>query len=545
MTQIVRQSWPHYVLYGMFGAASLGLLLYYLSGSIVYFTSSHQFPVNSFRELPLTLLIFPAEVFSLLFAAYFMYTLLTDRPVQPMFGVLSNKAKTPVAILLPIYNEPREIVERTLAAVLGVRWQGKVTVYVCDDSSTDEHRRDIEELVRLYGGPLRRRENGLFVEAGRIRIVRRKDREGYKAGNINSAIRDHVREPYFVIFDSDQAPAKNFLEETMDFFVDPSAGFVQTPQYFINDATPIERAAKIGANIFYHSQTMSKARDGAMPFCGTNVVVRREAFMAVRGFCYYTATEDIDLGIRMNDAGYRGLYVPQVLAKGYAPKDFKSFASQQYRWANGNLGVLREHWRSILFSKRMSLRYQVHTFFTLGWWLIGVVSFVFVMAPVISLLTGLGTHHTWLPSVLIVLLFLNVVWGVTMIYVALHGRMPSEKVRFSDALLQYSLVTNCMFIYMSAAVNALLRRYVGFVRTDKNGKYVGLRPIRWNLLLGAVCFGLSLYALYYGVLAQDQVAFRKFLPVSLWLLFYSVVLVSSLFFVRVRRHQGQVTSGKA
>jgi cellulose synthase (UDP-forming) len=509
---IKEQRRRYKLFYIVFGLISFGLMWYYLSDTLIHFTTGRQFPISSFERFPLTYLIFPAELFSFVFALYFVYNLIPKKESVPA-GTLSEKEKTSVAMLLPVYNEPREVVERSIIACKNISWPGKVSVYILDDSTDETDKKNMEELSRQYD----------------CTLVRRADRKGYKAGNINNAVKNHIREDFFVILDSDQAPEPEFLEETMDYFSSPEIGYVQTPQYFINDSTPLERASKIGTNIFYQAQCMSKASDGAMPFCGTNVVVRKDAFMAVSGFSYYTATEDIELGIKMNQEGYYGAYVPKILAKGYAPQDFNAYSSQQYRWANGNLAIFRESWFKILGGK-FSLRYQIHTLFTLAWWMIGVVALIYILVPIISLFFGTGTHHTWLPTHLIALLYLNVMIGIMMIYVSLKDR-TADRLSVKDALLQYVLITNSMFIYLRAAINAFFGRYIGFVRTSKTRTKSGLWQIRWNLLLAAVCYGASIYALYHAATSSTIEQFRTYIPLSIWMLFYSLVLGSSILLV--------------
>jgi cellulose synthase (UDP-forming) len=512
---IKKQGKPYMVFYIFFGAIGSALILYYLSNTLIHYTTSQQFPINSFERFPLTYLIFPAEIFSFFFSMYFVYNLIKGSTAKEKQLQLDERGRqeNSVAILMPVYNEPKEIVTRTLEACTRLKWKAGTRIYLLDDSTNEDDKRNMEGLSRKFDAVL----------------VRRSDRTGYKAGNINNAVSKHVKEKYFAIFDSDQAPLPEFLEETMDNFQDKEIGFVQTPQHFIDCNTPIERAQQLGNNIFYQTLCVSKADDRSMPFCGTNVVVRTEAFRLVHGFSYYTATEDIELGLRMNEAGYHGAYVPKVLVHGYAPTNYNAYASQQYRWANGNLAILRHYFLRLL-SGRFSLRQQVHAFFTLGWWLIGFVSMAYIAVPILSLFFG-GTHHTWLPTTLLALLFLNVALGISMIYAALSSRIDGEKVTFGDAFLQYSLLTNSMFIYTAAAFNSLLGRYVGFIRTDKKRQTTGLWLVRGNLLLALVCFGFSVYALYYAVISGSMEQLRRFLPVSLWLLFYSVVLTSSILFV--------------
>jgi cellulose synthase (UDP-forming) len=534
------QNKKQYIFYIVFAVLSFTLMLYYLSDTVIHFTTDRQFPINSFSKYPLTIFIFPAEVFSFLFGMYFVYVLLVDKYRIKKPENLKDKKNIAVAVLLPVYNEPREIIERTLKACKKLIWDGEVKIYLLDDSTKPNYKKIVDELAHKYGSS----------------VVRRGNRDGYKAGNINNAIKNSIREDYFVIFDADQAPMDNFLIDTMDNFSDVEVGFVQTPQHFINNNSILERAVKIGTDIFYRAQSATKAKDNAIPFCGTNLVVRAKAFKAVNGFSYYTATEDIDLGIRMNQMGYKGAYVPKILAHGVSPSDFKSYSSQQYRWSNGNLAILREYWYKIL-GGNFPLLYKTHMFFTVGWWLIGLVSLIYIVVPILSILFGIGTHHTWLPTEVFYFLFVYVLFGISLIYVSLKGRVEGDDVRFSDALIQYSLIVNSFLIYSRAAINSLLfKRYIGFVTTDKTSslgapeankkekslkkgmwKNSGLSQIKWNLFLGMICFGFAVYTLYFAMISVDLVQFRTYFPISLWLLFYSIILFSSILFVGNRRNE--------
>jgi len=511
--EIMPQKTKYMLFYIAFALIGFVLMMYYLSNTIIHFTSSQQFPINSFSRFPLTYLIFPAEMFSFLFSLYFVYNLIRGNSKNPKPESLPKKESIKVAILIPVYNEPYNIVERTLKKCQNIRWSAGTKIYLLDDSTKKEDIENMENLSKKFN----------------VVLVRRKDRIGYKAGNINNAISHYVTEKYFCIFDADQAPEPEFIEETIDYFSDPKVGFVQTPQYFINDNSPIERAQKLGTNIFYQAQCQSKAKDFAMPFCGTNALIRLEAFKKVNGFSYYTSTEDIELGLRMNEEGFHGEYVPKILVKGYAPTHFSAYASQQYRWANGNLAILRESWKSVLFGK-FSLRQQIHIIFTAGWWLVGIVSLLYIFVPILSFFFG-GTHHTWLPTWMLAILFLNVALGISMIYMSLSNRDEDDKITLKDAFLQYSLITNSMFIYAQAAISVIFKRYIGFVTTNKSGKKTGFREIRLNIILAIICFGFSIFGLYKTMITSNIEQIRTYLPISLWMLFYTVILGSSIFFI--------------
>lgn len=510
--RVQTQSYKQLAFYAFFGLTFAFIILYYFSNTIIHFTTDQQFPINSLSKYPLSIPILLAELFSFCFAAYFLYNLFTDQYRPPAAKPLSTKP--PVAILIPVYNEPKDIVERTLQAASEVKWS-KVSIYLLDDSTNEQAKKHMRELAKKYS----------------VIHVTRPDNKGYKAGNINHAIQEVVQEDFFVILDSDQAPHPELLNRTMNYFSDKQVFFVQTPQYYINDDTPLRRAAKVGTNIFYQAQCISKARDKAMPFCGTNVVVRTDYFSSLRGFSYYTSTEDIDLGLRANDHGWYGVYVPEILVRGYAPPNWNAYKTQQYRWANGNLAILTKNYKELTWG-RFSLLHQTHTLFTVGWWFIGLATLIYILVPLISLATAQPTHHLWLSNALIGLLYVNAFIGIMLLFVALRSRTEEDHVTLFDAFLQYSLIVNSMFIYSKAAINALLRRYAGFVTTNKKDSQESYTDISYNLLLAAVCFIASAYALYQSSIAVTVEHLRTYLPISLWLLFYAVILTSSILFIQ-------------
>ena len=509
--RVQTQSYKQLAFYAFFGTTFAFIMLYYFSNTVIHYTTDQQFPINSLTRYPLSIPILLAEIFSFAFASYFLYNLFTDQYRPPTPKPLS--IKPPVAILIPVYNEPKDIVERTLQAANEVKWPEK-TIYLLDDSTDEQAKTNMRALAKKHNA----------------KHVTRPDNKGYKAGNINHAVKDAIKEEFFVILDSDQAPHPELLSRTMNHFSNQEVFFVQTPQYYINDDTPLRRAAKVGTNIFYQAQCVSKARDKAMPFCGTNVIVRTQHFKELKGFSYYTSTEDIDLGLRANDRGWHGVYVPEVLVRGYAPPNWRAYETQQYRWANGNLAILTKNYKELAWGK-FSLLHQTHTLFTIGWWFIGLVTLAYIFVPLISLATNLPTHHLWLSNALIGLLYVNALIGIMLLFVALRGRTQDDKVTLFDAFLQYSLIVNSMFIYTKAAINALLRRYTGFVTTNKNESQESYKDIKYNLLLAATCFVASGYALYLTTIAVTEEQLRTYLPISLWLLFYAVILTSSILFI--------------
>ena len=113
--KIKAQSWKHIAFYILFGLTTIFIYWYYLTDTTLHFTSPRQFPSNSFIRYPLSIPIFLAETFSFAFALYFLYVLLSDKGRPEPAKALTRKP--PVAFCIPVYNEPFDIVDRTLTAV--------------------------------------------------------------------------------------------------------------------------------------------------------------------------------------------------------------------------------------------------------------------------------------------------------------------------------------------------------------------------------------------------------------------------------------------
>ncbi|MGA1302962.1 MAG: glycosyltransferase [Cyanobium sp.] len=229
-----------------------------------------------------------------------------------------------VAVLVPTCGEPMEVVRRCLRGIRALDYP-KVAVWLLDDAD----RSELSDLCTRMG----------------IGYLARRDRRHAKAGNLNHALR-HVQADLIAVFDADVVPLSLFLRRTVGLFLDPSVGFVQTPQTYMG-ADPLMRNLRLerwlmaDEEAFYRWVEPSRQRLGAVVCAGTSFVVRRAALETVGGFDTGTTSEDLATGIRLVAAGYRGLYVGEKLSAGMAPLTIGAMATQRCRWASGTLQVLR------------------------------------------------------------------------------------------------------------------------------------------------------------------------------------------------------------
>jgi len=260
-------------------------------------------------------LLIAAEIFNMIQAFGFWWTCGSERVREPK----APSQRVAVDVYVPVYKEPVDIVDLTVAAAAGLRG-AEVRVWVLDDGNDDAMR----DLAARYG----------------VGYIRRDEHTGAKAGNINNAL-TVTDAPFIAVFDSDHVADASFLEATLGYMEDPAVAFVQTPQYYANhDQNRVAAASWSQQALFFGAIARGKEGLGAVFCCGTNVLFRREAFESVGGFPTNSLTEDYELSIWLHEAGWKSVYVPDVLSRGLGPEDMAAYVSQQQRWARGCLSGL-------------------------------------------------------------------------------------------------------------------------------------------------------------------------------------------------------------
>ncbi|WP_051284519.1 glycosyltransferase [Nisaea denitrificans] len=274
-----------------------------------------------------------------------------------------------VDILIPTYNEGREVLERSIIAARGIHYPN-FKVWVCDDGNGRTWLRDL----------------CAFHDVG---YIARTDRSHAKAGNINNALTLTDGE-IVAIFDADFAPTRNFLLRTTGLFEDPSIGLVQTPQHFFNK-DPIQTNLAALQEIpdeqrlfFDHMAPSRDAWDAAF-CCGAGSIMRRSAVEAIGGVPTGSITEDLLTSLAMLRVGYRSRYLNERLASGLAPENMNAYIVQRQRWCRGAIQGL--FLRQGPLGPGLSLKDRV-LYFPLGWIAQHPLKLFMLLVPIIYFFTG-------------------------------------------------------------------------------------------------------------------------------------------------------------
>ncbi|RLM80748.1 putative mannan synthase 6 [Panicum miliaceum] len=271
-----------------------------------------------------------------------------------------SEAYPMVLVQIPMYNE-KEVYQLSIGAACRLTWPvDRLIVQVLDDS-TDAV---IKELVKSEC-------ERWAAEGINIRYETRKDRAGYKAGNLKEGMRHaYVRGCEFVaMFDADFQPAPDFLAKTVPFLLhNPSLALVQTRWKFVN-ANDCFLTRMQEMSMDYHFKVEQEAGSSLCNFFGYNGtagVWRTQAIVESGGWADRTTAEDMDLALRAGLLGWEFVYVGSIKVKSELPSTLKAYRSQQHRWSCGPALLFKKMFREIIAAKKVSVwkkLYMIYDFF--------------------------------------------------------------------------------------------------------------------------------------------------------------------------------------
>jgi len=110
------------------------------------------------------------------------------------------------------------------------------------------------------------------------------------------------------------------------------------------------------------------SRFGWRLFIGHNALLRTEAVKQVGGLTPGFFSDDLDLAIRLNLAGYAVSYAPNVLIGEKHPPSYDAFRRRTYKWSYGCMQMLKAHAWTILKSPQFCLAEKVSFFYFAGFY---------------------------------------------------------------------------------------------------------------------------------------------------------------------------------
>lgn len=424
-----------------------------------------------------------------------------------------------VTVQLPIYNEVY-VVERLLRSVSELDYPRELLEIQVLDDSTDDTREMTAACTR------RLRERGFNVQH-----IHRTDRVGFKAGALEGG-QACAQGDFVCILDADFVPPPDLLKKTIDFFTDPRVGMIQTRWGHLNRRySLLTRVQAMFLDGHLVLEQTARSRSGRFfNFNGTAGLWRRSCIEEAGGWQHDTLTEDLDLSYRAQLAGWKFIFLPDVVTPAELPVDMNGFKSQQHRWTKGSIQTCKKLlptiWRSDL-SLTIKLEATGHL----------TSNFAYLLLACLCVLlhpSSGGPQSGWMRTFLIdIPIFLTASVSVTVFYICaqreLHPRTWMKEILLLPCLL--ALGVGLSLNNARAVLEAIFNHQSDFKRTPKYGierKAQPWRKCKYMPLKSLLPIAEMAFALYFSYFVWFALQHGQYLSLPFLIMFQAGFLYVSV-----------------
>ena len=254
-----------------------------------------------------------------------------------------------VTVQLPIFNEVY-VAERLLRSVSELDYPRELLEIQVLDDSTDETREITASCAEE-----------LTARGFNVQLIQRVDREGFKAGALAAGL-EATEGEFVCILDADFVPPADLLRRTVRLLYRPEVGMIQTRWGHLNRGySLLTRVQAMFLDGHLLLEQTARSRSGRFfNFNGTAGLWRRSCIEEAGGWQHDTLTEDLDLSYRAQLAGWKFIFLSDVVTPAELPVDMNGFKSQQHRWTKGSIQtckkLLPRIWRATCRSRSRSKR---------------------------------------------------------------------------------------------------------------------------------------------------------------------------------------------
>ena len=398
-----------------------------------------------------------------------------------------------VSLQVPAYNEPVEVVEKTLKTLAALNYPDFEVLVVDNNTPVQATWRPLEEICRRLGP--------------NFHCLHLDHWPGYKSGALNFAVtQTDPRAEIIGIIDADYEVDPDFLRELVPAFANPQVAFVQTPQdYSDSSGDTFSESTYRGYKYFFEVSMPSRNERNAIIFAGTMGLIRKSVLEEIGGWDEWCITEDAEASLRILKKGYQSLYINRAFGSGMMPINFEGLKKQRFRWCFGGIQILKKHWEALMPwahwvdpGNKLTLAQRYYYLVGgLGWFsdvFNLLFAFFLVMGAVFNLFSSpikvrpLTDTVLIIPAVFLVLHILRFIW-------VLRNRL---KVSADMAVATMYNFFSLGWVVTLACIQGLVQREGVFLRTPKattsSKAWYAVQVTQWETAIGLICVLTGLLA---------------------------------------------------
>lgn len=284
---------------------------------------------------------------SILLTKYFIYMIISPwYDVKVAYHDLKNKKKIAkynprVSVMIPAWNESIGILT-TIQSILESTYRN-VEIVVVNDGSTDDSDAIIRKFKRSYNAKNRNVE-------GKIDIVYRYKKNGGKGAALNTAIKLSQGD-ILISIDADCLVTPDTIKNFVRHFADPKV-MAAVGNVKIGNTNGLLGVIQYLEFLFsFYFKKADSVMDTIYIIGGAAGAFRRETLDRVGIYNTTNITEDIELSVRIQDAGMKIVYVGDAVIYTEGATEIKGLMKQRLRWKRGRFETFFQH-KHLFFSTK-------------------------------------------------------------------------------------------------------------------------------------------------------------------------------------------------
>ncbi len=271
------------------------------------------------------------------------------RSVKEMRTIDDSEYDLPTcSILIPAHNEEK-VISKTLESMLKLDYpENKLKIIVINDGSTDLTKQIIQnfaakdERVILYDVP--------------------KGAGGKGKSRALNLVLQNVETDIIAVYDADNTPDKNALKYLAINLIESKElgavlGKFRTINKNKNLLTKFINVETLSFQSMLQAGRWQINKIATLP--GTNFVMWTHLIKSLNGWDEQALTEDMELSIRIYQAGYKIKFIPYSITYEQEPEQWKVWIKQRLRWVRGNHYVIGKFFRQIPSFKNKRLAFDL------------------------------------------------------------------------------------------------------------------------------------------------------------------------------------------
>ncbi len=331
-------------------------------------------------------LAYPFIFLAIFFESFVLVTLLS-KPARDARARAKNGKTPKVAVVVPCRNEG-ETVATTTESLLKLDYPAdKLQIVLVDNGSTDNTP---EVMARYKDHP-------------QVKVLHEATPGKHNAVNAGIAA---ARDAEFVgCLDADSFVDPEALHEIIPCFDKPSVAAVTAAMSIHNPRNIVEHMQNAEYSFGITMRHAMSSINALYVTPGPFSFYRKSVLTELGGFRYGHQTEDMEMALRIQKAGYEIENAPRARVYTKAPRTIPTLIKQRTRWTSGFLRHMFGEYRSLVFNRKhgalgmlilpVALLAVVST---AGLFLLSIGQFILQSSQAIEVRLGIPLSYTFTPS---------------------------------------------------------------------------------------------------------------------------------------------------